>query len=79
MDKIAVLIPCYNEARTVTNKACLVLLLAVGFTFAEKSESHPPKIRPIKIRQLTALSNEHQLPYFYRFFLTSAPHPGLRW
>ena len=44
MDKIAVLIPCYNEARTVTNKACLVLLLPVGFAFAEKSESHPPKI-----------------------------------
>ena len=44
MDKIAVLIPCYNEARTVTNKACLVILLAIGFAFAEKSESHPPKI-----------------------------------
>ncbi len=44
MDKIAVLIPCYNEARTVTNKACLVLRLAIGFAFAEKSESHPPKI-----------------------------------
>lgn len=27
-----------------TSKACLVLLLAIGFAFAEKSESHPPKI-----------------------------------
>lgn len=51
MDKIAVLIPCYTILMNhssihswFTNKACLVLLLAVGFTFAEKSESHPPKI-----------------------------------
>lgn len=44
MDKIAVLIPCYNEARTVTNKACLVLLLAVGFTFAEKSGFRQKKL-----------------------------------
>ena len=44
MDKIAVLIPCYNEARTVTNKACLVLLLAVGFTFAENFEAPPKKL-----------------------------------
>lgn len=27
-----------------TSKACIVILLAIGFAFAEKSESHPPKI-----------------------------------
>ena len=51
MDKIAVLIPCYTilmNHSTIhswfTSKACIVILLAIGFTFAEKSESHPPKI-----------------------------------
>ena len=44
MDKIAVLIPCYNEARTVTNKACLVILLAIGFAFAENFEAPPKKL-----------------------------------
>ena len=51
MDKIAVLIPCYTILMNhssihswFTNKACLVLLLAVGFTFAEKSGFRQKKL-----------------------------------